>query len=348
MSRDNDEDSDGENTTPPQDDIQARNESSRHASPFGGFNANDEYEYEEPDRDTDYASGYSTNNEEDIDGSDSNRLDDDEQGLLSFEEEDPDASGESDQHSAAESDDWLEDREHYNEGQKSRTQAWPLGLIAVAVVALMLLVAGGYGVMQERAAIEKELGELREILTTVANSEDASVSQRALQTLQQSYDKLSREAELLIRENRKLTDAAIALEARLEASKRTLATNNKAADAPGATETKPPTPSSTEASKSKPAAPILPPAVVKSTVTAPSGTWFVNVSSFSTRANAEQWAAKVQSITPNVIVSAIKRDDKTYYRVRVTGLATKSAAAEMARKLEAGLGLDSSLWVGLE
>ena len=63
--------------------------------------------------------------------------------------------GESDQHSAAESDDWLEDREHYNEGQNSRTQAWPLGLIAVAVVALMLLVAGGYGVMQERAAIEE-------------------------------------------------------------------------------------------------------------------------------------------------------------------------------------------------
>ena len=348
MSRDNDEDSDGDNTTPPLDDIEERNENSPHTSRFGGFNANNEYEYEEPDRDTDYGSGYSTNSEEEIERSDSSRLDDEEQGLLSLEEEDLDALGESDQPSAAESDDWLESGEHYNGAQKSRPQAWPLGLTAVAVVALMLLVAGGYGVMQERAAIEKELGELREILTTVANSEDASVSQRALQTLQQSYDKLSKETELLIRENRKLTDAAVALEARLEASKRALATNSKVADAPGATEKKPPAPSKTEASKPKPAALTLPPPAVKSTVTAPSSTWFVNVSSFSTRANAEQWAAKVQPITPNVIVSAIKRDGKTYYRVRVTGLATKSAAAEMARKLEAGLGLDSSLWVGLE
>ena len=75
-----------------------------------------------------------------------------------------------------------------------------LGLIAVAAVALMLLAAGGYGVIQERAEIEEELRQLRGTLTTVASLDDVGVSQKALQTLKQSYDGLTINAEALMRE----------------------------------------------------------------------------------------------------------------------------------------------------
>jgi hypothetical protein len=46
-------------------------------------------------------------------------------------------------------------------------------------------------------------------------------------------------------------------------------------------------------------------------------------------------------------VSASTREGKTYYRVRVIGLANKSAAAQVARELETELTLDK-LWVGHE
>ena len=114
MSRDNDEDSDGENTTPPQDDIQARNESSRHASPFGGFNANDEYEYEEPDRDIDYSSGYSTANEDWDEEFDNVSSGDEEKDIFSFEEE-SEEDYESGQPLAGEPDDWLENEDSDND-----------------------------------------------------------------------------------------------------------------------------------------------------------------------------------------------------------------------------------------
>jgi cell division septation protein DedD len=82
-------------------------------------------------------------------------------------------------------------------------------------------------------------------------------------------------------------------------------------------------------------------------MTVSSGAWFVNVSSYSTRAAAEKWVDKVHPDAGNVIVSASTREGKTYYRVRVIGLANKSAAAQVARKLEAELTLDK-LWVGHE
>ena len=62
MSRDNYEDSDGDNEGSP--DVESKNKNPRHEPGFGDFTANDEYEYEEPDRDIDYSSSYSTANED--------------------------------------------------------------------------------------------------------------------------------------------------------------------------------------------------------------------------------------------------------------------------------------------
>ena len=345
MSKDNHEGSDGDSETSP--DVESKNKQQRHESGFGGFNANDEYEYEEPDRDIDYSSSYSTDSEDE--GFDDASSDDEEQDAFSFEEE-GEEEYESDQTLAGEPDDWLENEDNDNDETEDSTQSWPLGLIAVAAVALMLLAAGGYGVIQERAETVEELRQLRETLTTVASLEDTGASRKALQTLQQSYDGLTINAEALMRENRRLTNAVAELEVQLEASQALLPTGNKVIDTSVSAETKRPAPNNAGPVAPESSTPVLAtpqPAGVKPSMTISSGAWFVNVSSYSTRAAAEKWVDKVRPDAGNVIVSASTREGKTYYRVRVIGLANKSAAAQVARKLEATLGLDK-LWVGHE
>ena len=209
MSRDNHEDSDGDSETSP--DVESKNKQQRHEPGFGGFNANDEYEYEEPDRDIDYSSSYSTDSEDGTKGLTTPVRMMRRQDAFSFEEE-GEEEYESDQPLAGEPDDWLENEDSDNDETEDSTQSWPLGLIAVAAVALMLLAAGGYGVIQERAETEEELRQLRETLTTVTSLDDAGVSQKALQTLKQSYDGLTINAEALMRENRRLTNAVAELE----------------------------------------------------------------------------------------------------------------------------------------
>jgi cell division septation protein DedD len=347
MSRDNHEGSDGDSETSP--DVEYKNKQQRHEPGFGGFGDNDEYEYEEPDRDIDYRSGYSTDSEDEDEGFDNPSSNDEEQDVFTFEEE-GEEEYEPDQPLAGEPDDWLENEDSDNDETEDSTQSWPLGLIAVAAVALMLLAAGGYGVIQERAEIEEELRQLRETLTTVTSLDDAGVSQKALQTLKQSYDGLTINAEALMRENRRLTNAVAELEIQLEASQALLPASNKVIVTSVSAETKRPASNSADPAAPKPSTPVSAtpqPAAVTASMTVSSGAWFVNVSSYSTRAAAEKWVDKVHPDAGNVIVSASTREGKTYYRVRVIGLANKSAAAQVARKLEAELTLDK-LWVGHE
>ena len=347
MSRDNHKGSDSDSETSP--DVESKNKQQRYEPGFGGFKANDEYEYEEPDRDIDYSSSYSTDSEDEDEGFDNASSDDEEQDAFSFEEE-GEEEHESDQPLAGEPDDWLENEDSDKDETEDSTQPWPLGLIAVAAVALMLLAAGGYGVIQERAETEEELRQLRETLTTVASLEDTSASRKALQTLQQSYDGLTINAEALMRENRRLTNAVAELEVQLGASQALLPTGNKVIGPSVSAETKRPASNNADPVAPESSTPVLAtpqPAAVKPSMTVSSGAWFVNVSSYSTRAAAEKWVAKVRPDAGQVIVSASTREGKTYYRVRVIGLANKSAAAQVARKLEAELGLDK-LWVGHE
>ncbi len=69
--------------------------------------------------------------------------------------------------------------------------------------------------MQQRAATEEELRQLRAALATSANPEEAKTSREALQNLQQSYDKLAANAEALTLENRRLADTVAGLQAQL-------------------------------------------------------------------------------------------------------------------------------------
>lgn len=179
---------------------------------FSNFDDIHEDGYEEPDRDSDFASGYRADSVEDEEAYDDDFADEEERD--SFLEDSPDASYGSAEALADDDDDsWLDEDEQDGEDR----HGWPLSLIAVAVVALALLAAGGYGVMQQRAATQEELRELRAALAVAGDPGDAGSTRGALEALQQSYDKLAADSQALTLENRRLADTVAGLEAQLGA-----------------------------------------------------------------------------------------------------------------------------------
>jgi cell division septation protein DedD len=82
-------------------------------------------------------------------------------------------------------------------------------------------------------------------------------------------------------------------------------------------------------------------------VTASSGNWFVNFSSYTQRSVADSWVKKLQPSAGKAIVASAVKDGRTYYRVRVAGLADRAQAEKVSRELQAAHGV-SALWVGKE
>ena len=129
---------------------------------FSGFE--DEDEYEEPDRDTDYASAYVDDDleedfelpeEDDFENDVIDELEDAEDALDSRDDTDPwptpkerpednwdEPLDEDDEFLDTEEDTAEADRE-WQEEYEEQAAAWPLGLIAVAILAVVLLAAGG-------------------------------------------------------------------------------------------------------------------------------------------------------------------------------------------------------------
>lgn len=215
--------------------------------------------------------------------------------------------------------------DEYRSAEHSRfTDTWPLGLIAVAVLALLLLAAGGYGVMKQRAAMEEEIRELQSQLALAANPEDISATRASLGSLQEDNRELRTALSELRDENRQLSDTLAGLEQQL--------VSQRDAAARAATSPRP----EAQAAPAEPA-----------TEAAGSGDWFVNFGSYSNRSVAEQWSARLEPGSGQVTVTDTERDGSTFYRVRVIDLASDSEAQAVARQLEQDYGL-SKLWVGRE
>ncbi|MCB1706269.1 MAG: SPOR domain-containing protein [Halioglobus sp.] len=318
------------------------------------FSRYDEDEdYEEPDRDADYTSGFHADEVEDDDFDDD--FPDDEPDLFEDDDTDADYDDELSADTEEEADDWQETDDSFEE-REERGQTWPLGLIAVAIVALVLLFAGGYGVMQQRAATEAELLELRAALATSTNPGDGRTDRDALKELQQAFDDLEAEAEALRLENRTLSDTVAGLEAQLgDQQTMPAAAGSPTRAEPVAKTTTAPQPAAAKPAVAQPkvAAPVASSPAPSSTGTskpaaaAMSGPWFVNFGSYAMRSVAESWAARLQPGAGKVIVMPITSGDRTLYRLRVIGLADRESASRVARKLEADLGV-SALWVGKE
>lgn len=294
--------------------------------------------YEEPDRDTDFGYGADEVTEEeefddlfpDQDSDDPEEPGTGQTAINPFSSPGPEESEEPATEASEDLQDWSEEEDEYYEEEEG-DRAWPLKLVAVAAVAVVLVAAGVYGVLQERAATQAELLELRATLATSVTQSDVRANRDTLQELQQSYDALSAQADTLSLENTQLRDTIFDLETQLKA----VAKEKEAQEPAPKPAVKKPAPQA-----AKPA-----PAPAPTSAPAPTGRWFVNFGSYSSRKLADSWAARLRPAKGEVIVMPGTKDNKTFYRVRVVGLDGKSSADLVARQLEAEQQV-SKLWVG--
>jgi cell division septation protein DedD len=84
-----------------------------------------------------------------------------------------------------------------------------------------------------------------------------------------------------------------------------------------------------------------------SKATVAGGDWFVNFSSYSQRGVADNWAKKLTPSAGKAVVIPGARDGRTFYRVRIVGLADRAQAEKVAGQLQAAHNLPP-LWVGRE
>lgn len=327
---------------------QKREPAPRREPVFSGFDDDDEYE--EPERDSDYASTYvddSLELEEDLEqefDSTDDYQEEDEVELPDYsdsEESDPwpvavaednrlvtdDAPSEALYQNEDDGDAIEDTEEDWEEEYVVERPALPLGLIAVAILAIVLLAAGGYGVMQQRSATQDEIRELRAQLATAAKPAEVSTSRNDLREAKQRNIEMAVAMESLKLENRRLSDTVAGLETQLDAQQKALA-KPKPAPAPKASPVK------------------VAPVASKPAVTTPSGgNWFVNFGSYGQREAAQSWATKLKPDNGNAVVTTGSKDGKTFYRVRVIDLPNRDSAEKIARQLEIQYGL-SKLWIG--
>jgi cell division septation protein DedD len=232
---------------------------------------------------------------------------------------------------------WMAQDEYVEEDMES--ERWPISMLAVGTLALLLVIAGVYGVMQQRSATQEEIRQLRASLATAVSPEEVAASRTALQDANARNSRLASSLDSMRVENQRLADTVSGLEAQLAARQTTAAATKPAA--PRAVENKP--------VAAKPAAPksALPAVQQASTVSGGStgGSWFVNFGSYGQESAAKSWAGKLKPSSGKVIVAPTTSNGRTYYRVRVIDVPNKSAAQQTARNLESTHGV-SKLWVG--
>ncbi len=212
-------------------------------------------------------------------------------------------------------------------------QTLPWGLIAVAVLALALLVAGGFGVVQQRTSAQEELRELRAALAVAAKPEEIRGMRESLEKATAENSELLSSVSGLTTENRRLKGVISDLEAQLEAQRAAIA-KAVATVAPPAAKTEPPATDEKAQATEKAATP------------APAEpSWFVNFGSYARLEIAQAWAKRLPTDLGRVIIANKTLNDRTLYRLRIVGLSSRDAAQKAAIQLERQFGLPK-LWVG--
>ena len=79
--------------------------------------------------------------------------------------------------------------------------------------------------------------------------------------------------------------------------------------------------------------------------TAPAGTWFINIQTFSKQTDAIKLAESLSNSPENIQVQPVSVNGKTLYRVRAEGYADKAEADAAAERLAEDFGL-SPPWIG--
>jgi cell division septation protein DedD len=221
-----------------------------------------------------------------------------------------------------ETDSGRDNTDRWSAGEDEETGThWPLGLIVVVVFALLLLAAGGYGVMQQRARMQDEIRTLRATVATSASPDELSASREARRVLEGRNAELSTTIDALHVEVSSLRDRADGLASQLAEAQSVVV----------------------EKATLKATAVIPPP--TKKPAAAAAGSWFVNFGSYQNRDTASSWAARLKPTTGQVVVVSGVRNGDTFYRVRVVELTSKKQAEGIARTLEQAYDL-SELWIG--
>ncbi len=231
----------------------------------------------------------------------------------------------------------------------------PLGLIVAGVIALLLLGAGGYGVLQQRGELQEEVRQLQSRLATAASPADVARTRAENADLQTRNDALEARLDTLERENRTLQATVTGLEKQLSAQQEALGKAPTAQAVPAPKPATKPAPKPAPATSPPPAASTsatATPAATASATTATAaaapvaaGDWFVNFGSYGQEDTARRWAARLRPEAGKVVVTTGEKDGRTFYRVRVVGLPSRAAADATARQLAQQYDL-GKLWVG--
>lgn len=215
---------------------------------------------------------------------------------------------------------------------------WPLGLIAVAVIALLLLAAGGYGILKQRTEMHEEIRQLQAALATTSSKTEVSASRQAQRVLESQNTDLQNQLGKLQQENQSLKENLALLRAEAK-SQPTASVGEKS----GSAKIKP-TPA---VAAPKPVA-TPKPTPVKSAYVAPepaATTWFVNFGSYTQEPVAKSWASRLKSDEGKVVLLSLDKGSTRYFRVRVIDLPSREIAEKIARQLEQKHNLPR-LWIG--
>ena len=229
----------------------------------------------------------------------------------------------------------------------------PLFMIVIVVAALALLAAGGYGVMQQRNAMQGEIRDLQARLATTASPDESAAVREELRAMEVASERLEDELEILRAENQSLQENLATLASTSESagaeppntvtSKR--ASTDTGADAPAGSSTSATNPASS--ASTFPAGSETAADEQAAEPVADAETWFVNFGSYTRRVVAEQWSEQLNVTGGEVIVQTAEAGGRAVYRVRVTGLPDRDTAERVATGLEREF-QRPRLWIGRE
>lgn len=246
-------------------------------------------------------------------------------------------------------------QEQSNSKPKKRARLRSPGILVTAIVAMLLLVIGGYIGIQQLSANRDQFRPLTDSQSRFSEPSEVAASKDSLRKLEEENAKQAVTIEILSLYNTRLSETVKRLEEQLSAGtikseteqvESVQAESKQANSEPGDSELA----ESEQNVKADNTVEIAAKEATSSQGIANAegeGRWFVNFGSYNRRSAAEKWVTKLSPIAGKTIVTAADSGDKTFYRVRVIGLADREQAEKVADLLQTTHNLPP-LWVGID
>jgi cell division septation protein DedD len=220
----------------------------------------------------------------------------------------------------------------------------PWGMLGSLLLALALLLFGGYGVLEQRSSLQQEIRELQAALSTAVSPEQARNYRERQAQLELGNEKLTEEV-------KRLEAANAAVSAQLEEANAALADSRSELEAVRADAAKALADARAVSEQTAKAAGRSTTAATNSTGSSSpakasaAGPWFVNFGSYTARSIAASWSTRLDVSDGNVVIQETVSNGRNLYRLRVVGLTDRDSAERVAGELERRFDLPR-LWVG--